>query len=100
MMRLISWSSLVCTQTGSSPSVVPLLGSEPINGTGMKGAVEGLNHRVSGLGGTLGSAPPASGGGTSSAAQCVHPSAVSRLAAMAQQRDERTSATQLGEAPH
>jgi hypothetical protein len=27
-----------------SPSVVPLFGSTPISGTGMNGAVAGLNH--------------------------------------------------------
>ena len=53
MMRVMSAFSLVTIQVGRMPSVVPLSGSAPISGTGMNGAVSGLNQRdrpVSGAG--------------------------------------------------
>src|SRR5579883_1355965 len=45
-MRVTCRSSLVVTQVGMSPSVVPFTGSTEISGTGMKGAVRGLNQRA------------------------------------------------------
>src|SRR5579859_308996 len=72
MMRRISCWSSVFNQTGRRPSVVPLFGSVPINGTGMNGAVAGLNHPGA-AGGNCGAAPPASGG-RSSATQSALPS--------------------------
>src|SRR5882757_6518645 len=86
MIRLISRCSSVFIQTGRTPNVVPLLGSVPINGTGMKGAVEGLNHCDNPGGGNCGAAPPASGGaGWSSAAASAPPSAKATHTAPAQQ---------------
>ena len=56
------------------PKVVPLSGSTAISGTGMKGAVDGLNHCDNPGGGNCGAAPPASGAGWSSALQSAHAS--------------------------
>src|SRR5258706_5478755 len=96
MIRRISWLSSVFSQTGRRPNVVPLFGSVPINGTGMKGAVEGLNHCDSPGGGNCGAAPPASGGaGWSSATESAAPSAKAAHTAPAQQTRRRPHAINL-----
>ena len=46
MIRSISRCGFARTQTGMMPTVVPLSGSVPTTGTGMNGAVEGLNQRA------------------------------------------------------
>src|ERR1700722_936792 len=85
MICRISWLSSVFNQTGKRPKVVPLFGSVPIRGTGMKGAVAGLNHCDNPGGGNCGAAPAASGAGWSSAREPAGPSANAMHKAPAQQ---------------
>ena len=67
-MRLTSWLALVWTQVGIKPMVVPLSGSTAISGTGMNGAVAGLNQRDQPLLTGAGSTTMGPGGTSESAA--------------------------------
>src|ERR1700722_15359828 len=93
MIWRISWMSSVLIQVGMSPSVVPLSGSTAISGTGMKGAVAGLNHLDSPLlfaGGGGGIGPCAGACVGSFSGTSPHDAAASRTARMRKRGDTFT----------
>src|SRR6202034_3860417 len=67
MIRSISRCASVLSHTGSSPTVVPPLGSVAISGTGRNGAVEGLSQRAR----PVGDAGGGPAGGVGPVGSCV-----------------------------
>src|SRR5271167_306249 len=94
MMRVTSRFASVCTQVGINPKVEPLFGSVEISGTGMNGAVAGLNQRDNPLGGvaSTGNGPCGTSTGVGAGGTSASPAALDRQGAAPPMRAAATPA--------